>query len=105
MKFSSPTYPDFVAFSPDATQILVVPWQGTSYLFDASDGSQVAELAAHKSETHTGTFSHDGRLVATVSLEGATRIWVTATGRFYRALGEEEEGLNRLSFQKRGIRT
>lgn len=99
-KFSSPAYPDFVALSPDASQILVGPWAGSSYLFNSSAGSQVAALAAHKSDRHTGTFSHDGRLVATVSLEGATRIWFAATGRFYRALGEEEEGVNTLSFKK-----
>jgi WD40 repeat protein/class 3 adenylate cyclase len=101
-KLSSPTYPEFVALSPDASQILVVPWQGSSYLLDASAGSQVAALAGHKSDTRSGTFSHDGRLVATVSLEGATRVYFAATGRFYRTLGEEEEGLNALSFRKRG---
>ena len=43
-------------------------------------------LRGHASETHGGTFSHDGRLVATVSIEGTARFG-TASPASCEALG------------------
>jgi len=84
-------FPDSVVFSPDGSRILIVTWQygRTSYLWDVSSSREIAALRGHKSETHSGTFSHDGRLAATVSVEGAARLWDAATGELRRVLGEE----------------
>ena len=45
------------------------------------------------SDTHGGAFSHDGHLIATMSLDGTARLWDGLTGAFKRALGNEFAGL------------
>ena len=64
-----------------------------SSLWDLSNGTEIAQLYGHRSDTHGGTFSHDGRLVATVSVDGTARLWDGITGRFVSSLGEEFGGL------------
>ena len=60
-----------------------------SGLWDLSSGVEIAVLRGHESETHGGTFSHDGRLAATVSIEGTARLWDGVTGELRSVLGEE----------------
>ena len=65
----------------------------TSHLLDAKNGTVIAALGGHRSDTRSGTFSHDGRLVATVSMDGTARLWDGVTGRFMSSLGAESPGL------------
>ena len=51
-------------------------------------------FAVTRATTYCGAFSHDGRLAATVSVEGTARLWDGATGELRRVLGEEAGGLN-----------
>ena len=48
-----------------------------SRLWDVSSGREIAPLGGHRNDTRSGTFSHDGRLVATVSIDGTARLWLT----------------------------
>jgi WD40 repeat protein len=85
-------WPADIAFSPDGRRALIVSMQQPSFLsglLDLSSGVEIAVLPGHTSETHRGTFSHDSRLAATVSIEGTARLWDGATGELRRVFGEE----------------
>lgn len=91
-------WPDEVAFNSDGTRLLVTSWRPFSFgenslLLDVSKGAEVAALRGHKSDTHGGSFSHSGRLAATVSLDGTARLWDSVTGNLRAVLGEETAGL------------
>ena len=96
-KLQLSTYADYAVFNPDGSRMLTVaPDSGdtsylwdVSHLWDVSSGTKVAALRGHKSDTHSGTFSHDGRLAATVSIEGTARLWDSATGELRHVFGEE----------------
>ena len=65
----------------------------TSHLLDVTSGTEIASLGGHRSDTRSGAFSHDGRLVATVSIDGTARLWDGVTGKFISSLGAESSGL------------
>ena len=52
-------------------------------------------MAGHKSDTQLNgvIFSHEGQRIATVSLDGAARIWDGALGKLHDVLGQEVSGL------------
>ena len=92
------TWPDEVIFSPDGNRLLITSWgpysyAGVSRLWDVSKSVEIATLGGHKSDTRSGTFSHDGRLLTTVSIDGTTRLWDGVTGELRHVLGEETPGL------------
>ena len=92
MRIHHPGWPREIAFSPDGRRALIVSTEQPSYLsglWDLSSGAEIAVLRGHESETHGGTFSHDGRLAATVSIEGTARLWDGVTGELRSVLGEE----------------
>jgi WD40 repeat protein len=89
---------DDVEFSPDGTRILVssrsffeLGW--LSRLWDVASGTEIAAFRGHKSDTHSGAFSHDGRLIATVSVDGSARLWNGVSGELRDILGDESGGL------------
>ncbi len=93
------SWPQDVAFSPDGKRILASTWRTISYsfnaslLWDVSSGTKIASLGGHKSDSRSGAFSHDGQLIATVSIDGTARLWDGVTGRLISTLGEESRGL------------
>ncbi len=54
-----------------------------------ASGTEVAVLGGHTSTTRRGTISPDGRLAATVSIEGSARLWDAHTGELIEVLGKE----------------
>lgn len=91
-------WPDDVAFSPDGKRMLSSSWDtgsfgGPSRLWDVASGKEIAPLGGHKSDTRSGTFSHDGRFVATISVDGTARLWDGVTGQLLSLLGAESGGL------------
>ena len=94
------TYASTLTFSPDGSRLLVGSWGTISYgnfpaLWDVGNGTEIARLAGHKSDTQLQgvTFSHDGRRIATVSLDGSARIWDGKSGTLLDVLGQETPNL------------
>ena len=94
------TWASTLTFSPDGSRLLVGSWGTISYgnfpaLWDVSNGTEIARLAGHKSDTQLQgvIFSHDGRRIATVSLDGSARIWDGKSGALLDVLGQETPNL------------
>ncbi len=89
---------DDIHFSPDGNRLFAAAWGARTWnafstLFDLGSGTQIAVLRGHLSDTHGGTFSHDGHVIATMSLDGTARVWDGRTGALLRSLGNESVGL------------
>ena len=91
-------WPDDVVYSPDGTKILAASWGTFSYgmapqLWDVRSGSTIATLHGQLSDSHGGIFSHDGRYIATASIDGTARLWSAVSGKAHETLGQETAGL------------
>ena len=94
------SYASTLTFSPDGSRLLVgswgtITWGNFPALWDVSNGTEIARLTGHNSDTqlHGTTFSHDGRRIATVSLDGSARIWDGKSGFLLDVLGQESPNL------------
>lgn len=94
------SYSSKLTFSPDGSRLLVGSWLTVSFdnvpaLLDPLKGTEIARLLGHKSDTQLqgATFSHDGRRIATVSLDGSARLWDGNSGVLVDVLGQESPNL------------
>jgi WD40 repeat protein len=70
-----------VAFSPDGTRLLAPGQDGKLHLFDAATLDETGVIAVPGALITSGSFSPDGKFVATISLDRSASIWEVATGR------------------------
>ena len=92
-------WPDEMAFSPDGGRLLITSWKIYSFnqhprLWDVGSGAEVNTLRGHESDIQEGAFSHDGRLIATISVDGTARLWDGASGQLRQLLGKETKELS-----------
>src|SRR5205085_2811657 len=78
------TFPANAVFSPDGNRVLSTEWNGSSHLWDVAGGTEIAALFGFRGDTTYGAFSHDGRLAAIFSLDGAAKLWDGTTGTLRR---------------------
>jgi len=70
-----------VAFSPDGNHLAVGMRFGRgSGVWDAVSGERLFELVGHTASVLAIAYSHDGRQIATSSLDGTIRLWDADTG-------------------------
>ena len=70
-----------IALSQDGRLVATAGEDGTTRLWDADRGTQVAVDLSHPATVWSAAFSPDSRLLATGDEAGAVRLWETATGR------------------------
>jgi WD40 repeat protein len=78
-----------IGFSPDGTQLLTAGYNSMSRLWSVTGLSELAAFSRSPSDGGQGIFSHDGRLVAFVAIDGSARLWNTRTGELIRVFGQE----------------
>lgn len=66
---------DFVAFTPDSSELALGRQNGTVQFFDAATGAQGQTINAHANRVVGITFSPDGQLMATRSNNEPSKIW------------------------------
>jgi WD40 repeat protein/uncharacterized caspase-like protein len=97
-------YSGNLVFSPDLRTLATIePEQRrTVFLRDAQTGRNVHTLAGHESQVYTAAFSPDGKLVASGSDDGLTKLWDAATGREARTLAGHRASVRSLAFSPDG---
>jgi WD40 repeat protein len=95
-----------VAFSPDASQILIGSESGRAWL--ASLGLPEGEeeithvFSSHSDIITSVAFSPDGHYALTGSRDGTARLWDTATGAEVRVFSGHTDAVNSVAFSRDG---
>ncbi len=97
-------YSGNLVFSPDLKTLATIEPEErrTVFLRDARTGRNVHTLAGHASQVYTAAFSPDGKLVASGSDDGLTKLWDAATGREVRNLAGHRASVRSLAFSPDG---
>jgi WD40 repeat protein len=87
VEHESPTFVCTAAWSPDGTHLLTTAGndeQGakdnTTRIWDATTGEELLVIEGHTKSVWPGTWSPDGRRIATFSNDGTVKIWDATTG-------------------------
>jgi WD40 repeat protein len=87
LQHEPPTYVCTAAWSPDGTRLLTTAGndeQGakdnTTRIWDATTGEELLVIEGHAKSVWPGTWSPDGRRIATFSNDGTVKIWDAITG-------------------------
>ena len=95
---SSPEQRDFVTFqgqakevtdakfSPDGLSILTTSKDGTAIVWDRLSEEMIMVLDGHKEGVSSGTYSADGKIIATAGHGKTVRIWSAETGQLLKDL-------------------
>lgn len=82
-----------VAFSPDATRLLVSSSDGTVALWDVATGEIEQQFTGHEGAVNAVAYHPDGESVATAGTDGLIHLWDVATGdeiRTFAGHGEND---------------
>jgi WD40 repeat protein len=76
----------------------------TARLWDVETGAPLRALLGHQKRIYAGTFSADGRRIATSSEDGTVRLWDAATGILLETLEGHRDVVNDATFDPGGGR-
>lgn len=69
-------------------------------LWNAETGARIADLAAHVGRVNGVSFSSDGRTLASLGMDGKTRLWSATDGALIRTLDVHEGPVAEIVFSK-----
>jgi WD40 repeat protein/serine/threonine protein kinase len=91
------------AFAPDG-RVLAVPQEGIVRLFDLSISKEIDKIPELGSDVSTVTYSPDGKLLVSGSLNGRIRVWYCPERRLLREVGDSNAPINFSAFRSDGMR-
>ena len=71
---------DSAAFSPDGSRVVTASRDYSARVWNASDGTPIAELEGHTDAMLSAAFSPDGSRVVTASRDRTARVWDASDG-------------------------
>jgi WD40 repeat protein len=97
------------AFSPDGTRIVTATgsfsgWHNTARVWDAAIGKEIMVLRGHEGPVRFASFSPNGKLIVTASLDHTARIWDAMTGNQQGILRGHEDDVESAVFSPDGTR-
>jgi WD40 repeat protein len=91
-----------VAAHPTQEGLILSGGGADAFLWNAVDGSLIAELPGHTDSIIAVAFSTDGTLCATAGMDGQVKIWDGLTGVFQRALEGPSEQIEWIKWHSKG---
>ncbi len=86
-----------IAFSPDGKTV-VSAGDPTLHLWSLETGKEIRQFSGHSDVVDALRFSHDGRYIASGSVDKTVRIWDAATGQEIRRLPGDQTWVTNLQF-------
>jgi len=90
-----------IAYSPDG-KLLAVCDSDQLEVYDAATGELIMALAGHQADVISVVFSHDGKYLATGSVDTTVRIWDAGTGDLIHILKGHNAEVGGLTFSPDG---
>ncbi|MDE0324129.1 MAG: hypothetical protein OXN27_09430, partial [Candidatus Poribacteria bacterium] len=100
MRFGKGSIGD-LTYSPDGTILTVVGSTGI-WLYDATNGEELALLTDHTDGVDALVFRHDGLTLMSASNDGDVYLWDPATGASHQIPMEDTDGVSGVSFSPDG---
>ena len=100
---SSGEHVDPAAWSPDGKRLATIRGNYVS-IWDAADGKELTTLRGHEGLVRTVSFSPDGKLMLTTSLDRTARVWNAETGEEVAAMRGHRGAVNTANFSPNGRR-
>ncbi|KAI0085850.1 quinon protein alcohol dehydrogenase-like superfamily [Irpex rosettiformis] len=91
------TCPNWLCITPDSTKI-VATMDNLVYVWNISDGKQVATMRGHDTNIYMTAISHDGTRVATASEDETARVWNVENGEELLTLHEHTSSVWCIAF-------
>lgn len=91
-------------FSPDGQRIVTLGWDNTGRLWNAADGSLIAQLKGLGNTPRSADFTADGRLLVTAGDDGGGWLWDGETGAPIRRFKSDRGGVSTVAFSHDGRR-
>ena len=88
-------------YSPDGTVLTVAGPIGI-WLYDATNGEELALLTDHTNGVDTLVFRHDGLTLTSASYDGDVHLWDPTTGAVHQIRMERTDGVSGVSFAPDG---
>ncbi len=88
-------------YSPDGTVLTVTGPIGI-WLYDATNGEELALLTDHTNGVDTLAFRHDGLTLTSASYDGDVHLWDPTTGAVHQIRMEQTDGVSGVSFSPDG---